>query len=109
MHCAGKHIELPSGFRLVHVQRKEQDGHCSWSAQKVSRHIRIWEQDVAPCSTTARVRALEWASLAPVLHTPVPFKDTLSRLQNLAVDGNQAAKEEAAVKEEATVKAEKTC
>lgn len=82
MHHAGKYITLPAGCHVIHMQRKEDDaaGMSTWSAKGGSRRIRVWEQDIPPCSTTARIRALEWMSLAPQLHTPVAVHDTNRKL-----------------------------
>ena len=80
---AGQGIELPSGYRAVHLHREEKDGVVRWVSCSSSQKVRVWEQDVPPAATTGRIRALEWVKLAPQLHGQVSPEDVEKRMQSM--------------------------
>ena len=46
-----------------------------WAAVSQSSTITVWEHAVPPTAATARVRALEWLSVAPALHAHVTSEE----------------------------------
>jgi hypothetical protein len=80
---------------MVHLKKQAatlegEELQSGWKAVGCASSCRLWEHDVPPCSTTARVRALEWLRLAPKMHALVSVEQVERAMQTPHGDAAQA-------------------